>query len=110
MHRINLSEEEWDKLEVLSGLDFSHEKIANYFGIDKRVFKQVAADPESNLALHLQTGKDRQQMDERLALYNSAMKGDIAAHKQLHEVKRTRAFKIAKLDIFGAFENKKILH
>lgn len=110
MHKINLTEEEWDKLEVLSGLDFSHEKIANYFGIDKRVFKQVASDPDSKLALHLETGRDRQQMDERLALYSAAMQGDVSAHKQLHEVKRTRAFKISKLDIFGAFENKKILH
>lgn len=109
MHKINLTEEEWEKLETLSALDFSHDRIASYFGINKRLFKQVASDPDSELAIALQRGKDRQDIDERLALYNLAASGNIDAQKQLHEVKRTRAFKISKLDVFGGFESQKIL-
>ena len=106
---INLSDEEWDKLETLSALDFSHEQIAVYFDINKTVFKQLASDPNSYLAERLQAGKIKQDADERLALYSLARSGDVPAQKQIHEIKRTRAFKISKLDIFGAFNNKKIL-
>lgn len=106
---INLSDEEWDKLETLSALDFTHEKIATYFGISKPVFRQVAADPNSYLSERLQAGKIKQDADERLALYTLALTGDVPAQKQIHEIKRTRAFKISKLDIFGAFDNKKVL-
>lgn len=106
---INLTEEEWDKLEALSGLDFSHDKIANYFGIDKRVFNQVSKDINSKLAHHLQAGKDKQEIDERYNLYKLAAQGKVSAQKQLHEIKRTRAFKISKLDVFGAIDSKKML-
>lgn len=106
---INLSDEEWDKLETLSALDFTHEKIATYFGINKTIFRQVAADPNSYLSERLQAGKIKQDADERLALYTLALTGDVPAQKQIHEIKRTRAFKISKLDIFGAFDNKKVL-
>src|SRR5690606_12458852 len=106
---INLSDEEWDKLETLSALDFSHDQIATYFGINKTIFRQIAADPNSYLSKRLLAGKIKQDADERLALYSLARSGDVPAQKQIHEIKRTRAFKISKLDIFGAFNNKNIL-
>lgn len=106
---LNLTDEEWDKLEILSGLGFSNEKIAAYFGISKTIFRQIAEDPNSYLAERLEAGKIKQDADERLALYSLAAKGDVPAIKQIHEIKRTRAFKISKLDIFGAFDNRKIL-
>ena|SRR5690606_11576863 len=106
---LNLSEEEWDKLEILSALDFSNDQIATYFGVRKTIFRQIAADPNSYLSERLEAGKLKQDVDERFALYALAVKGDVPAQKQIHEVKRTRAFKISKLDIFGAFENKKVL-
>lgn len=103
------TDEEWDKVETLSALDFSVEKIASYFGIDKKLFKQVASDPNSYLAERLEAGKIKQDADERIALYELAKTGDVPAQKQLHEIKRTRAFKISKMDIFGSFESKTIL-
>src|SRR5690606_37518093 len=106
---LNLSDEEWDKLEILSGLGYSHDKIATYFGISKTIFRQIAEDPNSLLAERLEAGKIKQDIDERLALHNLALEGDVPAQKQIHEVKRTRAFKISKMDIFGTFESKKIL-
>src|SRR5690606_12062049 len=106
---LNLSDEEWDVLETLSALDFSHDHIAVYFGINKTVFRQIAADENSYLAERLQAGKIKQDADERLALFALARKGDVPAQKQIHEIKRTRAFKISKMDIFGAFDNKKVL-
>src|SRR5690606_27707065 len=106
---LNLSDEEWDVLETLSALDFSHEHIAVYFGINKTVFKQIASDENSYLSERLLAGKIKQDADERLALFALARKGDVPAQKQIHEIKRTRAFKISKLDIFGAFDNKKVL-
>lgn len=106
---LHLTDEEWDKLETLSALDFSNDQIAVYFDINKTVFKQISSDPNSFLSERLNAGKVKQDADERLALYNLALTGDVPAQKQIHEVKRTRAFKISKLDIFGSFENKKVL-
>ena len=106
---LNLTEEEWEKLEILSGLDFSNDRIAVYFGINKTVFRQIAADPNSYLSERLEAGKVKQHIDEQFALHELAKGGYVAAQKQIHEVKRTRAFKISKMDIFGAFDNKKVL-
>lgn len=106
---LKLTEEEWEKLEILSGLDFSNDRIAIYFGINKTVFRQIAADPNSYLSERLEAGKVKQHIDEQFALHELAKAGDVAAQKQVHEVKRTRAFKISKMDIFGAFDNKKVL-
>lgn len=106
---LNLSDEEWDKLETLSALGYSNDKIATYFGINKTVFRQVAEDGNSFLAERLEAGKLKQDMDERMALYNVALSGDVPAQKQIHEIKRSRAFKISKMDIFGTFEHRHIL-
>ena len=106
---LNLTEEDWEKLEILSGLGFSNDRIAVYFGINKTVFRQIAADPNSYLSERLEAGKVKQHIDEQFALHELAKAGDVAAQKQIHEVKRTRAFKISKMDIFGAFDNKKVL-
>lgn len=106
---LRLTDEEWDKLETLSALNFSHDHIATYFSIDKIIFRQIASDENSYLAERLHAGKIKQDMDERLGLHKLAAVGDVPAQKQLFEIKRTRAFKISKLDIFGTFENKKIL-
>ncbi|NQD71983.1 hypothetical protein HP439_14750 [Sphingobacterium shayense] len=106
---LNLTDEEWDKLEILSALDFSYEQIAIYFNINKTLFKQISSDPNSFLSEKLEAGKIKQDADERLALYDLARGGDVPAQKQIHEIKRTRAFKISKMDIFGSFENKKVL-
>jgi hypothetical protein len=104
-----LDDEDWDKLETLSALGYSNEKIATYFGIDKIIFKQIAADKNSMLAERLEAGKLKQDIDERLALYHVAANGDVPAQKQIHEIKRSRAFKISKMDIFGTFEHQRIL-
>lgn len=102
-------DEDWDKLETLSALGYSNEKIATYFGVDKIIFKQIAADKNSMLAERLEAGKLKQDIDERLALYHVAANGDVPAQKQIHEIKRSRAFKISKMDIFGTFEHQRIL-
>lgn len=104
-----LDDEDWDKLETLSALGYSNEKIATYFGIDKIIFKQIASDKNSMLAERLEAGKLKQDIDERLALYHVAANGDVPAQKQIHEIKRSRAFKISKMDIFGTFEHQRIL-
>lgn len=106
---LSLTDEEWDKLEILSGLGYSNDKIATYFGISKTIFRQISADQDSYLSERLEAGRIKQDIDERLGLHNLATKGDVPAQKQIHEVKRTRAFKISKMDIFGSFDNKKIL-
>ncbi|WP_433895194.1 hypothetical protein [Sphingobacterium mizutaii] len=106
---ISLSDEDWDKLEILSGLGYSPEKIATYFGISKTIFREVSEDSSSYLAERLEAGRIKQDMDERFGLHQLAVNGDVAAQKQIYEIKRTRAFKISKMDIFGTFESKKIL-
>ncbi len=102
-------DEDWDKLETLSALGYSNEKIATYFGIDKIIFKQIAADKNSMLAERLEAGKLKQDIDERLALYHVAANGDVPAQKQIHEIKRSRAFKMSKMDIFGTFQHQRML-
>lgn len=106
---LNLSDEEWDRLEIIAGLGYSNEQIATYFNIDKRKFNKIASDPDSYLAERLEAGRMKQDVDERLALHKMALEGDVSAQKQIYEIKRTRAFKISKLDIFGGFESKKVL-
>jgi len=103
---IILDEEEWDKLEQFAGLGYSVDKLASYFEQDPIVFKQIAADPNSKLARHIQTGIDRQQMDEHLGVYEAAKGGDVVAFKAIDEIRRTRLFTISKLDIFGGFDSK----
>jgi len=103
---IVLDEEEWDKLEILSGLDYSLDHIALYFNLDKTVVHQLATDPSSKLSTHLQAGKVKQRADELLGVYRLAMEGDVPAFKAIDEVRRTRLFKITKLDIFGGLDSK----
>lgn len=103
---IVLAAEEWEKLEILSGLDYSLDHIALYFNLDKTVVRQLAADPDSKLSTHLQAGKVKQRADEHMGVYQMAVQGDVPAFKALDEIRRTRLFKITKLDIFGGFDSK----
>lgn len=105
---IHLTDEEWIKLEVLAALDYSNKRIAEYFNIHVDVFEREAMLPHTRLAEHLRIGKEKQDIDERFALYNLAKsegKNTVSAQKQIFEVQRTRAFKISKLDIIGGFED-----
>ncbi|GAA4137913.1 hypothetical protein GCM10022216_14460 [Sphingobacterium kyonggiense] len=106
---LNLSDEEVEKLEILSGLGYSVDQIASYFGFSKTIFRQMAEDPNSFLSEKLESGRLKQDADERLGLYNLAKKGDVPASKAIYEIKRTRAFKISKLDIFGNFKDGSML-
>lgn len=105
LNLINLTEDQWEKLEILAALDCSHEHIATYFDIPFNIFEREASNKNSQLSQRLRAGKVKQDLDERLGLYGLARKGDVSAHKQIFEIKRTKAFKISKLDIMGGFEN-----
>lgn len=108
LNLIHLSDEEWEKLEVLSALDYSNKRIAEYFNLPVHVFDREASNPDSKLATHLRIGREKQDIDERFALYNLAKgkgKEAVSAQKQIFEIKRTKAFKISKLDIIGGFDN-----
>jgi hypothetical protein len=108
LNLIHLTDEEWEKLEVLSALEYSNRRIAEYFNLSVDVFDREASNPNSKVATHLRIGREKQDIDERFALYNLAKgsgKEAVSAQKQIFEIKRTKAFKISKLDIIGGFDN-----
>lgn len=109
-----LSEEEVEKLENLSALGYTPEEIQLYLGITGPgdggiTFTEAAADRESNIYYHIHRGRIRAAADEQLAILQDASKGDIPASQQLGKIKRTRAWELSRLDIFGGFADKQVI-
>jgi hypothetical protein len=104
-----LDEEREQELERLSALGYTPQEMAVYFDVDKAVFLQKALDVDDEVYYRIQRGKLMSAAKEQLALLESAEKGTIAAGERLSNIRRDRGWKMSKLDIFGGFEDKRLI-
>ncbi|EMS34609.1 hypothetical protein C943_03296 [Mariniradius saccharolyticus AK6] len=104
-----LDDERSQELERLSALGYTHEEMAVYFDVDKRVFLQLALDVESEVYYRIQRGKLMSAAKEQLKLLEAAEGGNISAGERLSDIRRNRGWETSKLDIFGAFEDKRLI-
>lgn len=104
-----LDDEREQELERLSALGYTPEEMAVYFDVDKRVFLQKALDVDDEVYYRIQRGKLMSAAKEQMALLESAETGTIAAGERLSDIRRDRGWKMSKLDIFGGFEDKRLI-
>lgn len=120
-----LTEEQRNQIESLSGLAYTAEEIGivilnAFLEVDGmkslkestymlQDFVQAAADPDSNIYYHIRRGQLMASANEQLAILTDALKGDVNASQQLSKIRRSRGWEISKLDVFGGFEDKKLL-
>ena len=104
---MGLDEEGVAKLEKLAALGYSHKHMAMVLNLDEKLFCHLAADENSRMYYHIERGKIAELANEQMAIMDKAVLGDIASSQRLEEIRRTRGFKITKMDIFGGFETKK---
>lgn len=106
---LSLTEEVTKELENLSSLGYSLEEMAMYFDVDKVFFIQAAENKESKIYYYIQRGKLMSAAKEQLELLKSAETGNVTASEHLGKIRRTKNWEISRLDIFGGFEEKKLL-
>lgn len=106
---LSLTEEVSKELENLSALGYSLEEMAMYFDTDKVFFIQAAQNPDSKIYYFIERGKLMAAAKEQLELLKAAEGGNVTASEHLGKIRRTRNWEISRLDIFGGFEDKKLL-
>lgn len=104
-----LDDEREQELERLSALGYTPEEMAVYFDVDKRVFLQKALDVDDEVYYRIQRGKLMSAAKEQMALLEASENGTIAAGERLSDIRRDRGWKMSKLDIFGGFEDKRLI-
>lgn len=102
--RIVLSDENKEDLVKLGALRWSEEKIAGFFGWDKKALKAEISDPESEISRLLLRGELEADFKIEARLMSDAQSGNLAAAKQFNELMRDRSFRMSKLDLFGGAE------
>lgn len=106
-HNLELTETTKTALENLASLGYTNAELAIYFDVDPVVFDSLASDPDSKIYYHIKRGKTLGIASEELALLDEVLSGKKKheASKRLHEIRRSRAWDITKIDVFGGFEN-----
>lgn len=99
--KITLSEENKEELIKLGALRWSEDKIAAFFGWDKKALKAEISDPESEISKLLLRGELEADFKLEARLMGDAQSGNLAAAKQFKELMRDRDFRMSKLDLFG---------
>jgi len=82
VYDLQLSNDEFDQIERLAGLNYSPEKIAMYLGKDKQRFIQLWMDPDSELRFHYEKGALAVQAESDQELVKAAKGGNITAYQQ----------------------------
>jgi hypothetical protein len=106
---LSLTEEVSQELENLSALGYSLDDMAMYFDVDKIYFRQAAQNVESKIYYYIQRGKLMAAAKEQLELLKAAETGNVTASEHLGKIRRTKGWEVSKLDIFGGFEDKRLL-
>ncbi|WP_100628697.1 hypothetical protein [Algoriphagus formosus] len=106
---LSLTEEVAKELENLAALGYSLEQMAMYFDVDKVFFVQAAEDPESKVSYYIRRGKLMAAAKEQLALLQATEGGNVTASEHLAKIRRNKSWEISKLDIFGGFDEKRLL-
>lgn len=106
---LSLTEEVAKELENLSALGYTLDQMAMYFDVDKVFFRQAALNEESKIHYYIQRGILMAAAKEQLALLQDTEKGNVTASEHLGKIRRTKSWEISRLDIFGGFEDKRLL-
>lgn len=103
--RIVLTDENREDLVKLGSLRWPEEKIAAFFGWDKKALKVETSNPESEISQLLMRGELEADFKIEARLMSDAQAGNLAAAKQFKDLMRDRDFRMSKLDLFGGAEN-----
>lgn len=103
--RIVLTDENREDLVKLGSLRWPEEKIAAFFGWDKKALKAETSNPESEISQLLMRGELEADFKIEARLMSDAQAGNLAAAKQFKDLMRDRDFRMSKLDLFGGAEN-----
>ncbi len=102
-----LTPEDIAELQQFGVLEWDPRDIATYFGVDVDQFAAEYKDPDSRVSFAITRGRlmARATIDRKILA--NAEAGDIPSITQLDKIRREKSFKMSKLDIFGAFDDKK---
>ncbi len=103
-----LTEHKLLELQKLGALHWAPQDIAIYFGFEVSQFKAEFNDVESIVYLNVNRGRLQTLASIDMKMIDSATAGDMQAANMVYKIHRDKSFKIAKLDIFGSFDDKKL--
>lgn len=103
--KIELSDKDKEDLVQLGGLRWSEEKIAAFFGWDRKALKLELETPGSEISQLLLKGELEADFKLEARLMSDAQAGNLTAAKQFKDLMRDRSFRMSKLDLFGGAEN-----
>ena len=102
--RIALTDKNREDLVQLGALRWPEDKIAAFFGWDRKALKLETSDPESEISRLLLRGELEADFKLEARLMSDAQEGNLTAAKQFSELMRDRSFRMSKLDLFGGAE------
>lgn len=102
--KIALTDKDREELVQLGALRWNEEKIAAFFGWDRKALKAETDNPESEISRLLLRGEMEADFKLESRMMNDAQSGNLAAAKQFSELMRDRSFRLSKLDLFGGAE------
>lgn len=105
-----LTKEQREQLQQFGALEWEPRDIAVCLGFDVDRFTAEYEDPESLVALEVTRGRLKAAATVGTALLSQAEAGDIPSIDRLGKIRREKAFRASKLDIFGSFADEKAFH
>lgn len=102
--RIALTDMNREDLVQLGALRWPEDKIAAFFGWDRKALKFEIDNPESEISRLLLRGELEADFKLEARLMSDAQEGNLTAAKQFSELMRDRSFRMSKLDLFGGAE------
>lgn len=103
----NLTHDQIEELQQLGALEWTPSDIAVYFKFDIDQFTAEYNDPNSAVSFAIKRGQLQALATINKAILANAEAGDLPSANHLEKIRRERAFKTSKLDIFGTFDNEK---
>lgn len=103
----NLTRDQVEELQQFGALEWAPRDIAIYFGFDIEQFTAEYNDPDSIVTLAVNRGRLQALATINKAILTNAEAGDLPSVNHLEKIRREKAFKTSKLDIFGTFDDEK---
>lgn len=107
--RITLTEEQKQELITLGELQWEEDKIAAFFGWDRKALHREMANPDSEISMLYLRGSLQAKFQLESRLLTDARGGNLTAAKQFSDLMRDRSFQLSKLDLFGGADSEDII-
>ncbi|MBR1960618.1 MAG: hypothetical protein IKA34_08645 [Bacteroidales bacterium] len=107
--RITLTEEQKQELITLGELQWEEDKIAAFFGWDRKALHREMANPDSEISMLYLRGSLQAKFQLESRLLTDARDGNLTAAKQFSDLMRDRSFQLSKLDLFGGADSEDII-